>query len=309
MERNTGSSAIPEVIRMRIERYKPNAVSPAGWEVIRPFVTETLYAAKPQGRSAFEQDARMLSGIAAWSLDNGVPLEVNRVLDPDNVERYVSQGLRHVPSRATYRSVLRRLGRQLTTTAPWEPRPEPIPRRKTAVPYTEQEMRLLEQDARRQPTAAKRATALGFIALGAGAGLDGRRIADVRGTDIRTVGQIVLVDVNEPRARSVPVLDRYEDVALELAGRAGDRFVLHDSTPHRNRVNKLASGLSHGPRHPRLEPRRLRSTWIVEHLRRGTRLPELLRAAGNTRIETFDDLLAFVAPLDELTALKVLRGE
>ena len=40
----------------------------------------------------------------------------------------------------------------------------------------------------------------------------------------------------------------------------------------------------------------------------GTRLPELLAAAGTKRIETFDALLKYVPAMDPAKALDMLRG-
>ncbi len=302
-----GGSMSAEVAR-RIEAYTPADAPTDVWlDTLRPFVVSALCAAKPVGVPSMEQFARVLTLIARWCLEQGIPLDIEVVLDPDTVERFCSEGLR-IASRSTYRVVLRRLGRMLTRKAPWQPRPEPISRRKSAPPYTAEEMVLLESDAWTQPTDAKRGTALGFVTLGAGAGLDGRWVTKVRGTDVVATPAGVLVKVSEPRARTVPVLKRYEDVVLELADQAGAGFILHRSTEHRNRTNKLAASLAHGHGHPVLSVPRLRSTWIVEHLHRGTRLPELLAAAGPTRIESIDDLLTYVEALDPTDARRLLRG-
>jgi len=77
-------------------------------------------------------------------------LDAELLLDPDTVERFVSQGLTGDPSRATYRAVLRRVGPLLTTRAPWEPRPVPMARRQVARPYTRSEIETLIDDARHQ---------------------------------------------------------------------------------------------------------------------------------------------------------------
>ena len=181
-------------------------------------------------------------------------------------------------------------------------------RRKVALPYSPREIDLLEEDAHRQSTKTKRRAALALVALGAGAGLDGRWATRVRGNDVSASNDVVAVTVGAPRARSVPVLDRYEDLLLELAMQAGDGYIVGGTSTHRNRTNKLASAFERGHGRPRLSVPRLRSTWIVEHLRRGTRLPELLDAAGTSRIESFDELLAYVEPMEREAAASMLRG-
>src|SRR6202022_2963169 len=101
--------------------------------------------------------------------------DVELVLDPDTVERFIAVGLTDVPnrSRATYRSTLRRVGPLLTRRAPWEARPAPVACRSVAVPYTSDELEGLRADALAQPSAGRLRAARALLALGAGAGLDG----------------------------------------------------------------------------------------------------------------------------------------
>src|SRR5260370_12198355 len=64
--------------------------------------------------------------------------------------------------------------------------------------------------------------------------------------------------------------------------------------------------VGHG--HPALSAARLRSTWLVHHLTVGTRLPELMRAAGLTGVTVLSDLLADVPVLEDEQAAVMLRG-
>src|SRR5665213_2879601 len=91
-------------------------------------------------------------GLAAWALGEGIALDAELLLDPDTVERFVTQGLNGDHSRATYRAVLRRIGPLLTRRAPWEPRPALMARRQVARPYTTSEMETLIADAGYQST-------------------------------------------------------------------------------------------------------------------------------------------------------------
>ena len=303
------SGGLAPEVASRIDAYVPRDITPLLWETtLRPFVVPALRAAEPQGTASMEQYARVLTLISAWCVEQGLPLDIEVVLDPDTVERFFSTGLTQIPSRGTYRTVLRRLGRHLTRRAPWAPRPEPMTRRKVALPYSPEELRSLTLDAERQSTPARRQAATACIALGAGAGLDGRWLRKVRGTDVSVIEGAVLVTVGEPRARRVPVLKTYEDDLLRLAEAAGDGLLVGGSSPHRNRTNKLAARFEKGMTHPKLSVPRLRSTWIVTHLALGTRLPELLDAAGTSRIETFDELLAHVPGLDPEATRQLLRG-
>lgn len=304
-----GDAHADEVAR-RIETYAPRDLPAKLWEeTLRPFVIPALRASKPVGVPAMERFARVLTLISAWCVKQGIPLGVETVLDPDTVERFSSSALRGLLSRPTYRSCLRMLGRKLTKTAPWTPRPQPMAERKAAPPYSSIEIAALREDAERQATPERRRGHMAIILLGAGAGLDGRWVRKVRGTEVFRRAGAVLVKVGEPRPRLIPVLAAYEEDLLALAAEAGEDYLVGGTSAHKNTVSDLTGKFEPGHRRPKLEPKRLRSTWIVHHLSAGTRLPELLEAAGTSRIETFDILLKFIPPLPAAAARVLLRGD
>ncbi len=57
---------------------------------------------------------------------------------------------------------------------------------------------------------------------------------------------------------------------------------------------------------PRLETARLRSTWLLTHLRARTPLPALMTAAGLTTVRPLEDLLHH-CPIDADAAQVALR--
>jgi hypothetical protein len=162
-------------------------------------------------------------------------------------------------------------------------------------------------DAEHQPTPARRRAAHALLALGAGAGLDGRWVARVSAADV-TREDLVLIRVGEPAARLVPVLAGWEDEVLRLAALARDEFLVGGGSTARNRAGALAASLVVPHGHSRFSASRLRATWLVTHLAIGTRLPELARAAGLAGVTVLSDLLAFVPAVDEAEAQQMLRG-
>jgi hypothetical protein len=106
----------------------------------------------------------------------------------------------------------------------------------------------------------------------------------------------------------VPVLGSWENEILELAGTAGDEFLVGGRSTSRNRASALAASLVVPPGHPPLSASRLRSTWLLWHLNTGTRLPELAVAAGLKGVTVLSDLLSLVAPMPEGDADLMLRG-
>ena len=149
-------------------------LTPAEW-----FVGQMASDLGPRDRPVDIRCRRILLRLSSWATSEGLPLEREVVLDPDTVERFCQRGVANDRSRATFRSDLRRMGPLLTRSAPWQPRPQAIATRNLAPPYTFSEIELLRADAANQPTEARRRGARALLALGLGAGLDGRWVARV----------------------------------------------------------------------------------------------------------------------------------
>jgi len=259
-----------------VASYRPQFVAPPVWFAVRPFVLEAAQELGLVGGASDVRVVRVFTRLVAWAVGEGLALDREVVLDPDTVERFVIEGLADDRSRATYRSVLRRVGPQLTRTAPWEPRPDAVARRQVAPPYTVAELSRLRVAAEDQPTAGRCRAARALLALGAGAGLDGRWVTRVFAGDVSCEDGVVLVQVGDPAPRSVSVLAAWEAEVLDLAASAGTDALVGGCSKARNRAGSLAASLLVGHGTPRFSAARLRSTWLVAHLAAGTRLPDLV---------------------------------
>jgi hypothetical protein len=288
--------------------YQPRRIDSATWGVVRPFVAASADRLGLDSGAGAQRVVRVLARLAAWAMGEGLALDVEVVLDPDTVERFVAVGLADDRSRATYRATLRRIGPLLTRRAPWEARRPSVAHRNVALPYTPTELNGLRSDALAQPTTGRVKAARALLALGAGAGLDGRWVARVAAGHVSVGDGIVIVRVGEPVARAVPVLVDWEDEIVDLAASAGSDFLVGGRSTSKNRAGALAASLLVACGHPLFSASRLRSTWLVTHLAVGTRLPELARAAGLQGVTVLSDLLPFVAPLEVGEASVMLRG-
>ncbi|HZQ86965.1 MAG TPA: hypothetical protein VFA83_19115 [Acidimicrobiales bacterium] len=290
--------------------YSPLTIDRERWLGVRPFVTECAGRLELDGGPAAHRVVLAIGRLSAWAVGEGLPLDAEAVFDPDTVERFIAVGIPEAPqrSRATYRAVLRRAGPLLTKRAPWEAKPPGVARRQVAVPYTADELDALKGDALVQPTLGRERAARALLALGAGAGLDGRWSTRVAREHVEVVDGAVLVEVGEPAARVVPVLFEWEREVLDLAATACGEFLVGGRSTSRNRAGNLAASIVVAHGHPRLSAARLRSTWLVAHLAMGTRLPELARAAGLQGATVLSDLLGHVPALSEAEAVMMLRG-
>ena len=260
------------------------------------------------GSPADRRTRRQLRRICEWATGEGLPLDRELILDPDTVERFAEKVLAEDRSRATYRAVLRRVGPLLTKKAPWEPRSPSIARRSVAIPYSSEEIVLLRADALLQPTESRSRAARAFLALGVGAGLDGRWVSKVGASDVTNTPDGVLIKVGEPSAREVVCLRKWEHELCDLARTAGQDRLIGGRSSSANRISNLVDSLIVPTGHPKLAPARLRSTWLIHHIASGTRLPELCLAAGLKGVTVVSDLLEFIDTLDSTQATAMLRG-
>lgn len=226
----------------------------------------------------------------------------NRVSAAPKAERATLTAQGEVTLASQYSRIIR-IGRALNPTGGWDPKPLPRSRRVT-VPTSPQEEAWLEDSvARNQGLARVNGEAL--LVLSRGAGLAGSRLL-VRTTDCRDNGSAgIVIDV---AGVPVPVLQRYEARlrALLAITNAGDLLIGSEAT-HKNAVGEAVRRVKIAVGGPALEPGRLRNAWIVEHLAAGTRVKELMRAAGLVSMTAISDMAAFVPALDEADATEMLR--
>ena len=122
MDKGTGAERRPLDAVRWIPHYQPRDIDRTVWQAVRPFLLVCLDSLALGRGPGAQRVVRVLTKLAGWAVGEGLPLDVEVVLDPDTVERFVAVGLADDRSRATYRAVLRRIGPKLTKTAPWEAR-------------------------------------------------------------------------------------------------------------------------------------------------------------------------------------------
>jgi len=207
-------------------------------------------------------------------------------------------------ARRTLRTNLRFIGRRVVPQ--FYPADLPLPRERAKKPYSPAEIGGFLALADAQPTMERRMRAAGLICLGAGAGLIRGDLRDARGTDVACRSGGVLVAVRGPRARTVPVLARYQDRLLAAAGFAGSAPVCGGTeTGRRNITTPLVRSLDGGGGLPRLDTSRLRATWLAgcgELLG----LAAFMRAAGISCSQRLGDLVAGLEPGGEEQAVRLL---
>ncbi len=291
-----------------LDSYRPRGMAEERWtKAVRPLVVEQILRLNI-GLKAAKRLTRVLTKITSWCVDEGIRLDIESVLDPDAVERYCNEAVGGSPSSvATVRSELRRLGRALTAKAPWEQPAPAYVRTKLSRPYSESELALIDRDLARQSTPSRIYSARVMFDLGLGAGLDGRWNTKIRGSDVRSDGDDVLISVPPPAPRTVVVRSSFSTAILECARAAGDGPLVGRSVNHKNSANFIARAVVIDGGRIQFEPGRLRSNWLVAHLEARTQIGTLMEAAGLSTVWWLRDLRSFVRPLLESDARRQLR--
>lgn len=300
--------AVDDPVALYVHACVPVGISEARWAQVRDLAVDQVLRLNV-GLETMRRLIRALAYLASWCVDQHIPIDVEHVLDPDTVERYCAEGLSGTDAALSrVRGDLRRLGRTLSATAPWEPPPVPLARTKLPAPYSWAELAIIERDIARQATPLRRETARAMWLLGLGAGLDGRWNTKVRGTAVSKVADVAVVAVPDPVARLVVVRAAYAPDLLELAADVGDGLLVGERKVSKNSASEFAAEITIDGGRLAFSPARLRSTWLVSQLEAGTQIPVLLQAAGMGTFGSLGDLLRYVRPLAEADARTQLAG-
>ena len=284
-----------------IGRWRPSSVSAEAAAFAREVIAKTA----PNGRERAKNLLWAAGKLADYAIGLGLEPVPEVVLHPSAAERFTrcAPGLSGA-ARRTLRTNLRFIGRRVVPQ--FYPADLPLPRDRAKEPYSPAEIGGFLALADAQPTTERRMRAAGLICLGAGAGLIRSDLRDVRGTDVGCRSGGVLVQVRGPRARTVPVLSRYQGRLLAAAAFAGDTLICGGTDPsRRNITNPLTAALDGGGGLPRLDTSRLRATWLAG-CGDALGLATFMHAAGISCSQRLGDLVAGLEPAGEAEAVRLL---
>jgi len=299
----SGKGLVPQVPAL-IAAYRPHAVS----EAAGCFARQVVASAAPSSAARAKALLFAAGRLAGFAETVGLQLCAEALLREPVIERFVLCGTQgfSLASRRTLRSNLRALARALPDHPP--PRPVPLPRERAKAPYTPTEIDGYLRLAAAQSTEAKRMRCQALICLGAGAGIVSGELRQIRGADVAWRCGGVLVTVRGAKARSVPVLCRYQEPLAEAAAFAGERLIIGGRDPaRRNVTDALAAALSSDSALPRLQAGRLRSSWLHQAARR-IGLGAFMAAAGVCCSQRLGDIASRLPALDEAEMVALLGG-
>lgn len=282
------------------------------WSAVRDFVVSAV----AEAAASIAQPADRLIVVAAPFVDwvvnvNGYPTKSAVVFHPVIIRRYITRTdvTWSDTTRRTYRSALMRMSEALVGEVPLKF--APTTPQNTAAPYDDLDLHLLESWATGQSTAARRRSAGVVLALCTGAGLKANELLQVRRRDILADADGVLVTVNAG-ARTVPLLARFETLLLNsIAEIEPEHWVFGSPKRVKHGISTITTFLYDTDRGNEPDPvtTRMRNTWLITHLIAGTNMRALMTAAGVTKFEHLDQLVAHVPAPHASTYRRQLRAE
>jgi integrase len=302
-----GEPAVSEAARraaLAVERYTPVALPAAAADFTREVVARAGPATPARAKALLFAAGR----LAAFAESLGLELSAGALLSEPMIERFIVQGCGGVSeaTRRTLRTNLRSLAWSTERYPP--PTPMSLPRERAKAPYTEGEIDGYLRLGACLGTEARRMRSSALICLGAGAGIIASELRLLRGSDVIARAGGVVVVIGGARARSVPVLERYHDPLSEAARFAGDRLICGGREPGRRNISDaLCRALSQDAGLPRLQPGRLRSTWLVACARQ-IGLHAFMHAAGISCSQRLGDLAAQLPDPGESELVALLGG-
>jgi len=287
-----------------IAAWRPRAMSEAAAGFAREVVAEAAPAGVERAKALLFAAGR----LAAFGESVGLELCAETLLCEASIERFIARGTAGLSpaSVRTIRSRLRALERALCAYP--SPPPLALPRERAKAPYTPAEIEGYLRLASAQPTTARRMRATALICLGAGAGIVAGELRGVRGTDLVRRSGGVVVEVSGARARSVPVLSRFQEPLLQASSFAGERLICGGRDPGRRNVSDaLCRALCCDPGLPRLQAGRLRSTWLSA-CAQAIGLQAFMAAAGVHCSQRLGDIASQLPTLPETEIITLLGG-
>ncbi|MEJ7706729.1 MAG: hypothetical protein WKF82_05220 [Nocardioidaceae bacterium] len=249
------------------------------------------------------------AAFAVWANREAGANAIHGIFRLELIERYIEVGMPEAKesTRASRRSILRRIARHAHPTLSMLPEPTPLAYRRVRA-LRGARGRVVLPARRGAADRGRRDSLMAVLSLGLGCGLDCSDLGWVRGVDVQTTDNGVEVAVGGRRSRVVVCLSRYEDWLADLAPAAGQNLLIGGSVLGRHNVTSVTLGrLLKDTSVPPLVVSRLRSTWLTSHLKANTPLPLIMTAAGLKTVRPLEDLLEFAPGCSDAESARLLR--
>lgn len=284
-----------------MDQYRPQLVDADVWVRLRPHVINWVDSSQPATAHSAKIRMRVTINFTLWCLDNGLTLDVEQLFTEERVEAWIHSGEVTPQAKGTYRSHLRQVAKANAKKAIWTPTPAEVPRRdQTQVPYTPAEVDAFRRLIDVQATERRSRVADIIVHLGLAFGLTSSEMFDATINDFPITDDLVTITLED---RTVPALTPYDTEIRRLLTTATTTRLLGDHIGEHKKFDRLIRLVEVPARLPKLEVRRLRTTWMVTLLSSGNvNVREFQYLAGHKSSRSLDYLVPALT-FDEATLM------
>jgi integrase len=281
-------------IAIAIEEYTGTISMP---DAALSFAKKAVTKTKPSSGGDSRHLLWAVTRLVRWFLAENSELEAESVFHPATIERFVAVGFsdRTDASKRTVRSLLRKVSKAnvphlyVDYGAPEYSRDAP------RAPYSDGEIEGFLRAARNQVTPQRRDRMIAAICLGVGTWLNDGELQRVRGDDVYDHDGTTVVRISGKRERVAPVRYSFAGPLMQVMANYKGRYLFGDGKkpPSRNAANWFFANLDDDPGLPKLEPKRLRATWLA-HAMESTGFDAVVAMTGLKDSHIFCDVLKYL---------------
>ncbi|SEB53865.1 hypothetical protein SAMN04489806_1024 [Paramicrobacterium humi] len=299
-------SQLSDEVLTALKTYRPQKTDE--WDALKEFVTDACSLAAPATAYTAKLLMTVTTPFVVWCVyEQGWPMQADVVFSRQAINQYCTEEnkARSEGTRRNYRAMLTRISE---VVAPEEhpDKYDGLARKRTATPYTDKEIAGFRTWALGQLTPEKRRKAMLMLVLCTGAGLKSSDIAQIFPEDVTADEAGIVISIKGRAPRRVPLARDWEDWFFALLQQSEPGVPLW-GTPNRTNASNLLSSFTQYTVGKKPNSQQLRATWIVNHLRAGTRVKELMKALGQDKFENLPRYLEFVDSLDDTEYRRQLR--
>jgi integrase len=290
---------IYESIETAIQQFRPDAKRCPNFKLYEDAARDIIRRTNPSTPCVVTNLAVPLCQLIEWALDQGMDLDLDRILRPDSIERFVRVGMPRLSedSRLNRHASLKRIGR---VGAPdwWKPKGPSGAARERLPPYSDGELRKFWMAADHQLTPLRRRFFRAVMTLCLGAGLKAMEVAMAHPNDVTERDGIVTIRTHYEfdTPRTIPFRDQYvPQLKAMMAANPNEPFV-GDFEVRRHGLLARMQVLELPGKMPPLQASRLRQTWMVSLLDDNVDVPTFMLLAGITATRALGDLFPYLTP-------------
>lgn len=307
----------PEDVTHVVRNYVPRYVDLHDWLAVREFVQEAVLDSLPPSGDEARRRITIVAMMVAWAHRTaGYDLDRTAIFTLDVISEWIDQqcGQYTVKVKKMYRARLKSIAKEINSEFPVVPNETSYSSAWNPQPYSAAELAEVVGWARGQSTAMRRHKAEVLLSLTVGAGLYTNEVAALRVSDIESDAEGVLLHVRGAYERTVPVLAEWEDTLRDLVANVQpvDPEAYAFAPGRMNAKPAVVTAfVQSSNRSGSVEPqtRRMRATWIVEHIKAGIPPQIIAQAAGMVNLRSFDKWLYHYREFETSEYRALLRDE